>query len=138
MDENENQYLEDMLEDAIGENIEKFKTLEPGTEEYAATARAICELYKICIEYTKTGMEYRDKETNRMSEENFRAQQLELQKKFNYLELGKDLLLGLLSIGLPLAFYGSWMKKGLEFEETGSFTSTTMKNLIRLFKPTKI
>ena len=31
---------------------------------------------------------------------------------------------------LPIMFYGSWMKKGLEFEKSGTFTSNTFKSLI--------
>lgn len=38
---------------------------------------------------------------------------------------------------LPLIFYGIWMNKGFRFEETGSFTSTTFKNLLNRFRPTK-
>jgi len=38
---------------------------------------------------------------------------------------------------LPLVFYGIWMNKGFKFEETGSFTSTTFKNLLNRFRPTK-
>lgn len=38
---------------------------------------------------------------------------------------------------LPLVFYGIWMNKGFKFEETGSFTSTTFKNLLSRFRPTK-
>ena len=38
---------------------------------------------------------------------------------------------------LPLMFYGVWMNKGFQFEKTGSFTSTTFKNLLTRFKPTK-
>lgn len=35
---------------------------------------------------------------------------------------------------LPIMFYGSWMKKGLEFEKKGTFTSNTFKGLISKFK----
>ena len=35
---------------------------------------------------------------------------------------------------LPIMFYGSWMKKGLEFEKSGTFTSNTFKGLISKFK----
>lgn len=38
---------------------------------------------------------------------------------------------------LPLIFYGIWMNRGFKFEETGSFTSTTFKNLLNRFRPTK-
>ena len=35
---------------------------------------------------------------------------------------------------LPVIFYGSWIKKGLEFEKEGTFTSTTFKGLISKLK----
>ena len=35
---------------------------------------------------------------------------------------------------LPIIFYGSWVKKGLEFEKEGTFTSTTFKGLISKLK----
>ena len=35
---------------------------------------------------------------------------------------------------LPIIFYGSWVKKGLEFEKEGTFTSTTFKSLISKLK----
>lgn len=38
---------------------------------------------------------------------------------------------------LPLIFYGIWMNRGFKFEETGAFTSTTFKNLLNRFRPTK-
>ena len=38
---------------------------------------------------------------------------------------------------LPIMFYGSWMKKGLEFEKSGTFTSNTFKSLISKFKVMK-
>lgn len=38
---------------------------------------------------------------------------------------------------LPLVFYGIWMNRGFKFEETGAFTSTTFKNLLNRFRPTK-
>ena len=40
-------------------------------------------------------------------------------------------------IVLPLAFYGVWMNRGLEFEKEGSFTSATFKGLLGKFNPTK-
>lgn len=38
---------------------------------------------------------------------------------------------------VPLVFYGIWMGQGFRFEESGSFTSTTFKNLLSRFRPTK-
>ena len=38
---------------------------------------------------------------------------------------------------LPIIFYGRWMKKGFEFEQSGTFTSNTFKSLISKFKVMK-
>ena len=38
---------------------------------------------------------------------------------------------------LPIMFYGRWMKKGFEFEQSGTFTSNTFKSLISKFKVMK-
>lgn len=57
------------------------------------------------------------------------------------IELRNDRLVKVLIDGaaiiVPIIFYNVWMKKGFEFEETGTFTSNTFKNLISKFKPGK-
>ena len=45
-----------------------------------------------------------------------------------------DLGIQAAGIILPVIFYGSWIKKGLEFEKEGTFTSTTFKGLISKLK----
>ena len=45
--------------------------------------------------------------------------------------------LGIAELILPLMFYAKWMKVGLKFEETGTFTSSTFRGLFTHFKPTK-
>lgn len=42
-----------------------------------------------------------------------------------------------ITIIVPIVFYNVWMNKGFKFEETGTFTSTTFKNMINKFKPSK-
>lgn len=56
----------------------------------------------------------------------------------------KDRIINLIRIGvditgviLPLIFYGGWMNRGFKFEETGTFTSATFRNLFQRFRPTK-
>ena len=48
-------------------------------------------------------------------------------------KIGVDVM----GIALPLVFYGIWMCKGFKFEETGTYTSTTFKNLFGRFRATK-
>lgn len=43
--------------------------------------------------------------------------------------------LGLLEIGAPLALYAVFLNKGFKFEETGTYTSTTFKNLFGRIGP---
>lgn len=45
--------------------------------------------------------------------------------------------LDVMGIVVPVAFYSLWMNKGFKFEETGSYSSTTFRNLIGNFKPKK-
>lgn len=45
--------------------------------------------------------------------------------------------IAMVEIGLPLVCYGHWFRKGLKFEETGSITSSMMRNLINKFKTKK-
>ena len=41
------------------------------------------------------------------------------------------------TILVPIIFYNVWMNKGFKFEETGTYTSNTFKNMFNRFKPTK-
>jgi hypothetical protein len=40
-------------------------------------------------------------------------------------------------VAVPIIFYNAWMKKGFQFEETGTYTSNTFRNLFGRFKPTE-
>ena len=40
-------------------------------------------------------------------------------------------------VAVPIIFYNVWMNKGFRFEETGTYTSNTFKNLFSKFKPTE-
>ena len=57
------------------------------------------------------------------------------------IELRNDRVIKVLIDGatilVPVIFYSGWLKKGFEFEETGTYCSNTFKNLIGKFKPTK-
>lgn len=41
------------------------------------------------------------------------------------------------AIVVPVIFYGEWIKEGLKFEQTGTFTSGTLRTFIGKLKPTK-
>ena len=72
-------------------------------------------------------------EAARANEEQFKQHQLNDQVIDRYVKIG----VATAELVLPLVFYGVWMKRGLKFEETGTFTSQTFKNLFNRFKPTR-
>ncbi|MDO4292108.1 MAG: hypothetical protein Q4C65_02645 [Eubacteriales bacterium] len=123
----------DMLEDVIRNQIDGLSDLEQGSKEYTLAIGDLKSLYELKIEEYKSRMEIDDR--FRMNEKELelkRAQMLE-QKTERYFNLG----LGVAQLVLPLLFYGSWMRKGFRFEENGSITSTTFRNLLSCFKPTR-
>lgn len=84
-------------------------------------------------EFTLKKREVDCKEAERVREET----SLKQQAKDNMIDRCVKVGIALTEIVVPLAFYGIWMKQGFKFEETGSFTSTTFKNLFNRFRPTK-
>jgi hypothetical protein len=72
-------------------------------------------------------------EAARANEEQLKQHQLSDQVIDRYVRIG----VATAELVLPLVFYGVWMSRGLKFEETGTFTSQTFKNLFNRFKPTR-
>ena len=105
----------DLLGEEIKEEIQNLSTLEPGSKEKSMAIEDLTKLYRLRIE-----------ELNKKD-------QLNEQVKDRYFRLGVEVA----GIVLPLIFYASWMRRGFEFEENGTFTSTTFRGLFNRFKPTK-
>lgn len=110
--------IEKRLEDEIIGEIESLGDLDPGSEDYKAVVDGIAKLCK-----AQTEMENAKAENN-------------TQRAKTILDRVR-LCVDAAGIVLPLIFYANWMRKGLKFEETGTFTSTTFKNLIGKFRPEK-
>ncbi len=72
-------------------------------------------------------------EADRVRDEQFKQRQFNDQVIDRYVRIG----VAAAELVLPLVFYGVWMKRGLKFEETGTYTSQTFKNLFNRFKPTR-
>ena len=109
---------------------------QPGTKEFDDITKAIDALYAT-LNKEKTLMLEEVKIEN---ENKNKIIDLELQQnvnKDNKLLTAVKYGIDIAGIVLPLAFYGVWMNRGLEFEKEGSFTSATFKGLFGKFKPTK-
>lgn len=124
-----NKEIIELMESEIITLIKELSMHQPGTKEFDDITKAIDALYATL-----------NKEKTLMLEEVKIENDLELQRNVNKdnkilsaIKCGIDIA----GIVLPLAFYGVWMNRGLEFEKEGSFTSATFKGLLGKFKPTK-
>lgn len=118
-----------LLEREIESQIQNLSVMESGSQEKASAVEDLTKLYKLKIEETKIDKEYEEKWHNRAEN------QVAFEEDSKYKKL--RLVLDAVGITAPLVFYGVWMSKGLKFEETGAFTSSTFRGLISKFKPTK-
>ena len=132
--------IKDLLDEEIKSQINTISSMNVEDDNYSKAIDSLVKLHKLRIEETKsiTDLEDRtykrenDEKTCELSEE-IRQEQLSEQKKDRYIRIGLDVA-GLL---VPIMFYSAWMRKGLKFEETGTFTSTTFRGLFGHFKPTR-
>lgn len=113
---------------------------------------------RIGVEHTKVNNDYELKERQLMDEdERFKTdaklKEKELENRIAEIIADRDLKLKelrsgniglyvktgveILGITAPLILYGVYMNKGFKFEETGTFTSQTLKGLFGKFKTTR-
>lgn len=136
MDENIRQELANQI---LGE-LENLGTMTKGSEEHKTSVDNVCKLYKLALEDVKTDNDY-DEKWNRRDmdqkqselDEAYRDKQLSDQRRIEY---GK-MAIQAAGIMLPLMLYAACFRKGLKFEETGTFTSATFKGLFNKIGPKK-
>lgn len=123
-----------MKTDALLEDLIVYccQDLHSRSEE-GVTVEELTMLYKLKIEEMKVSSELKEKEILRLNEEAFRKEQLREQRKDRYFKIAIDGA----SIAIPIIFYNAWMRRGFKFEETGTYTSGTFRNLFGRFRPTK-
>ncbi len=120
-----------MLYDEIKAQINIVAASKSGTDERAEAIDDLKELYQLRLEEKKLSLEHLKLTRSEDKCERAKREQNETRERtFRLIIAGAEVV-------LPLVFYGVWMECGFKFEETGSFTSTTFKNLINRFKPTK-
>ena len=134
--------IKSLLDAVIEREIHNLESLS--SEERSDAIRDLTALHKLRIEEIKVEMEAEEKAERRAMDktqhhtdivmrEAQATNQLRDQKIDRFVKLG----IAAAELVLPLMFYGVWMKKGLKFEETGTFTSQTFKGLFNRFKPTR-
>lgn len=150
--------IKSLLDEVIEAEIAYVGSLSPGDEKKSKAIQQLADLHKLRIDEIKAKTDADEKrlrramdskqhraeltlkerqadgdEAARANEEQFKQHQLNDQVIDRYVKIG----VATAELVLPLVFYGVWMKRGLKFEETGTFTSQTFKNLFNRFKPTK-
>lgn len=111
-----------LLEEEIKAEIKRLGSLESGSQEHTTAVDSLTKLYKLKLEEDKNTYERLDK-TTQMAES----------VKDRYFRFG----MAAAELVLPLMFYGVWMRRGLKFEQDGTFTSQTFRGLFSRFRPTK-
>ena len=150
--------IKSLLDEVIEAEIAYVGSLPPGDEKKSKAIQHLTDLHKLRIDEIKAKTDADEKrlrramdskqhraeltlkerqadgdEAARANEEQFKQHQLNDQVIDRYVKIG----VATAELVLPLVFYGVWMKRGLKFEETGTFTSQTFKNLFNRFKPTR-
>ena len=108
-----------LLDEEIEREITAIKSLD--VKERGSAITRVTNLYNLRIEEDKAKIDYTAKQD-----------QLADQVKDRYFRYGLEAV----GIILPLICYGIWMKKGFQFEQNGTYTSTTFRGLFNRFKPT--
>lgn len=131
--------IKKLLDDAIETEINNLNSASD-TDEKSEVIKNLAALHKLRIEEIKTETEIEERSERRIMDKENHANDVnlkEVQLHENTLDRYVKVGIAAAELVLPLMFYGVWMKRGLRFEETGTFTSQTFKNLFNRFKPTR-
>lgn len=150
--------IKSLLDDVIERKISEVDSISSGSDEEKTAIQNLATLHKLRIEEIKAQTEADEKHERRVMDSEQRKADLALKERdldgkdadrtreeaAQKLQARDQVIDRCVRTGvavgelvLPLVFYGIWMNRGFKFEETGAFTSTTFKNLLNRFKPTK-
>ncbi len=115
----------EMLVKEINSDIEVLNSLGLSDDEYRVCVNNIETLYKLKLEEDKLKLQ--------ISQDKYEKKKDKSEAFERYAKIGVDIL----GVALPLIFYAHWLRVGMKFEETGTFTSATFKGLFNKFRPTK-
>ena len=135
--------IEGLLDDVIKSELEKMKDSIMSPEEKRTMVEYLVKLN--CIQTERK--EVKRKETELELKHLELEDKIEVQtddKAYKEVLVKREMLQTFVKGGIevfgvvaPIMFYSAWMKRGLKFEETGTYTSQTFKGLFGKFKPTK-
>lgn len=135
-----------LVNEVMGE-IGRLNELVDGSEEHSRATSDVVKLHTQLLEEWKFAANT-EKETRTLDQAEeklalerekfeFEKEQAKSQKRFKIGEFVSRVAVDVAAVVVPACIYNTWMKRGFEFEKTGTFTSTTFRNLTSKFKPTK-
>lgn len=105
--------------------LDKLGTLEPETEEYRKTLEAAKLLHSLSLEANKVELDQQAK-TEKSKQDNERAEADRKSRRWEFW-IEKGLAVG--SLVANLAFFGFQWTRGLYFEQKGTLTSPTFREI---------
>lgn len=143
-----NNELNNKLYETILSLTNKLNECDPSSQEFKVVNDALCNMRQL---YDSIVREERSEE--RASEEldakefanELKLRELSLkedelkarkdERAERYISTAANILANGVMSGFKLACYNNWMNKGYRFEETGSYTSTTFRDVRGITKP---
>ncbi len=108
----------ELLDGEIERLYKVLNDLDPSDEKYQKVSDNLSTLCKIKTEEDKARNDSIDRWNKR---------------RLDMWKIGTDVMISVASYAL----FNMWMRKGLKFEETGTFTSSTFRSFTGLLKPKK-
>ncbi len=121
--------IKNLLNEEIQKQFKDLTSFTPGSKEKDTAVDTLTKLYKLKLEENKLENE----EDARVCDGLIKSEEKNERVRDRYFKFGLEAA----GIILPLIFYATWMNRGFRFEETGTFVSTTFRNLFSRFKPTR-
>ena len=129
--EEKEQNVKDLLKEELVSEIQAISSMDAGSEEQQKAVDNFNVLYKLNLEQQKIDNDLAHREKQLDFEASKEEQRIEDEKRNKYIQWGIDIA----SLVLPLSLYTKWLSKGFKFEQTGTFTSTTFRDLLKHIKP---
>jgi len=114
------------LADELQKEFNDLEKLEPGSEEYSRHIKNIDTLWILAQKEVQAAIDSEERDYKR--EQELISAALDRKDKFidRVINVGSKVI----EIAIPTTVYVALFHKGLKFEETGTVTSTTNRNLL--------
>lgn len=125
--------IDTLLHEEIADEFEHLNKMEVGTETYRTTVDGLTKLMDRAIEIEKLEIEEQERREARESDNEFRAKQMEEEKKSRWISHAINVAGIIIPVGVTV--WGTF--KTFKFEETGTITTMMGRGFINKLLPKK-